>query len=604
MDIVAPSHTSYDPALPGAQVRDAVMAAARVDQGDWPGGAIAQTTLTAAAVAGATNIQVVNSAGFSVGDFALFGGPGVTPNETKQITAVALGQITVLALNNAYPVGTTVATGPNDYAMNPSVGFGGTSHSCPTVAGAAALVLSVRPELTWVQVREILRTTAVRIDAGQTNLIGQWVDNDGDGVNEFSQWYGYGRLDVNAAVIATRDLGAVPDVVVRDNLEDNGTVPSGGWHAHSPDIWVRRSDDPIPALAYDANPPHQNPLRGQDNYVYMRVKNWGAAATNEVYLRTLITHFPGFEFRYPEEWQPSTRPGDPVPSPLVPGTYLIGEERIDDLAANDDIIVKMTWDEDLIPPATVLVGGVNVTWHPCLLAEVSPHDGPAPAGATFDVKRDNNLAHRNITIEDPGDTGGDLAVGVVAGTSDAVGVDALIIDRSLLPADYKVFIRIADQRHMRNWVKLVQAGKITAAKPLPGSPYEEPTTPEFPEEPAGKGGCTVTLLDPARLGIDCCDGNAMVIHAPARTKIELLCRPGADGLGRPKLTIGTYQGQEVIFFAGGSQAIEIPLRLAGGEFIPLILGIIRPPGKRAGGTLKATQKRGDGELSPGYSVEG
>lgn len=602
LDIVAPSHTCYDPAY---QIQDPVMAAVRVDEGDWPGYSVAQTTITSAVAVGDTVVQVANSIGFNVGEFALFGGQGATPNEPKEIIAVAPGKITVLALDNAYPVGTLVVTGPNDYAMNPSVGFGGTSHSCPTVAGAAALILSVRPELTWVQVREILRTKARPIDIGQANSIGQWVDNDGDGINEFSQWYGYGCLDVNAAVIAAQDPVPDTDVIVRDNLTDDGTVPSGGWHAHSPDIWVRRTDDPIPVLAYNANPPHQNPLRGQDNYVYMRVKNVGGAATNEVYLRTLITHFPGFEFRYPQEWQPSPRPGDPAPTPLERGTYLIGEERIDNLAPNDDIIVKMNWESNLIPPENVVVGGVNVKWHPCLLAEVSPHDGPAPAGATFDVKRDNNLAHRNITIEDSEDTADDFAVGVAAGTSDAVGVDAVIIDRSLLPADYKVFIRIADERHMSNWVKLLKAGKIVASEPLPGSTYEKPEpTPEWPDKPIKKGGCTITLLDPARIGIDCCDGNALMINAPARTKIEMLCRAGADGLGRPKLTLGTYQGQEVIFFEGGSHALEFPLRLASREFIPVVLGLARPHGKRASGALKVTQRRGDGELSPGYSIEG
>ncbi|KAF5420613.1 MAG: Subtilase family protein [Candidatus Methanocomedens sp.] len=595
LDIVAPSHTSYD----GTGKVDPIVSAVRVNQGTWIAQAVTTTTTSAGTNSGDTVINVNNSAGFAVGEYALFGTPGGATREFVRINAIGVGQLTVDALQNGYPAGTQVSTGPNDYDRN----FGGTSHSCPTVAGAAALILSVRPELTWVQVREILRTTATRIDIGQTNAIGQWVDNDGDGVNEFSQWYGYGRLDVNAAVIAARDLDAVPDVVVRDNLTDNGTVPSGGWHAHSPDIWARSGDDPIPALAYDANPPHLNPERGHDNYVYMRVKNFGGAATNEVYLRALITHFPGFEFRYPNEWQPSTRPGDPVPIPLVPGTYLIGEERIDNLAPNDDIIVKMTWDSNLIPPEDVVVGGVNVRWHPCLLAEVSPHDGPAPAGATFDVKRDNNLAHRNITIEDPDDTADDFAVGVAAGTIDAVGVDAVIIDRSLLPADYKVFIRIADERHMINWVKLLKAGKIAASEPLPGSTYEKPEpTHEWPD--TKKGGCTVTLLDPARIGINCCDGNALVINAPSRTMIEMLCRVGVDTIGRPKLRMDTYQGQEVIFFEGGSHAIELPLRLASDEFVPVVLGLARPHGKRASGMLKATQRRGDGELSPGYSIEG
>jgi subtilisin family serine protease len=84
--------------------------------------------------------------------------------------------------------------------------FGGTSHASPTIAGTAALVLSVFPVLGWDEAREILRRTAVRIDAAQANAIGQYVDNDGDGIAEFSQWYGYGRVDVAEAVRETAKL--------------------------------------------------------------------------------------------------------------------------------------------------------------------------------------------------------------------------------------------------------------------------------------------------------------------------------------------------------------------------------------------------------------
>jgi hypothetical protein len=83
-----------------------------------------------------------------------------------------------------------------DYATN----FGGTSHASPTIAGSAALILSVFPLLAWDEARAILQRTAVRIDAGQANAIGQYVDNNGDGIAEFSQWYGYGRVDVAEAV--------------------------------------------------------------------------------------------------------------------------------------------------------------------------------------------------------------------------------------------------------------------------------------------------------------------------------------------------------------------------------------------------------------------
>jgi len=84
----------------------------------------------------------------------------------------------------------------NDYATS----FGGTSHSSPTIAGTAALILSANPFLSWDEVRAILRRTSVRIDAGNANASGQYVDNDGDGIAEFSQWYGYGKVDVAQAV--------------------------------------------------------------------------------------------------------------------------------------------------------------------------------------------------------------------------------------------------------------------------------------------------------------------------------------------------------------------------------------------------------------------
>jgi Subtilase family len=84
--------------------------------------------------------------------------------------------------------------------------FGGTSHASPTIAGTAAIILSVFPLVAWDEALEILRRTAVRIDAAQADPVGQYVDNDGDGVAEFSQWYGYGRVDVAEAVRETAKL--------------------------------------------------------------------------------------------------------------------------------------------------------------------------------------------------------------------------------------------------------------------------------------------------------------------------------------------------------------------------------------------------------------
>ncbi len=57
--------------------------------------------------------------------------------------------------------GMVVAIPPNNYSAE----FQGTSLSTPLVAGAAALLLSVRPELTPIQVRDALRASADTVDA-------------------------------------------------------------------------------------------------------------------------------------------------------------------------------------------------------------------------------------------------------------------------------------------------------------------------------------------------------------------------------------------------------------------------------------------------------
>jgi hypothetical protein len=509
----------------------------------------------------------------------------------------AQGIFTCDLLNSGNIVGHT--GGNLDYRNN----FGGTSSATPLAAGIAALMISINPSLTWIQVREILHNTADKIDFANADPVGQWIDTTGDAVNNFSQWYGWGRVDAEAAVIGARDLGLAADIVVRDNLGDDGSVPSAGWHANSPDIWTSPSNDPIPVLAYGATPPHLNPIRDQDNYVYLRVKNVGTASSNEAYIRALICHYPGFEFRYPDEWLPSSPPSSPVPAPLAPGTYLIGEELVDDLAAGSDTIVKITWDAALVPPTEVMVDAMLVTWHPCLLADVSPHDGPAPAGATIDVKRDNNLAHKNISIDDSDASDFNRAYGVIAGTSAAVGVRTLLVDRSMLPGDFRVFFRVADALIMQQWKKLVLSGKVTGVAALPGSTVI-PAVPQ-PQDPHAEGhacGCPVTLLEDSRIAIDCCDDSKVIIEAKRGTTLNWY---GCDDLDRsvPKVSLGKVQGQEVLFFDGGAAAIELPMLLAAGQYLPVILGAIRTDGRHSSSLLQATQRKGDGELSAGYSIE-
>lgn len=90
------------------------------------------------------------------------------------------------ALNNTGDVVTTDRMGAWGYKSgNFSHVFGGTSAACPQVAGVAALMLSVNPNLTENQVRTTLQNTATDM-----------------GTSGFDNTFGYGRVNAYAAVNA------------------------------------------------------------------------------------------------------------------------------------------------------------------------------------------------------------------------------------------------------------------------------------------------------------------------------------------------------------------------------------------------------------------
>lgn len=82
--------------------------------------------------------------------------------------------------------------------------FGGTSSACPGVAGTVALILSANPELTWQQVKDIIKETSEKIDTAN----GQY-DTQGH-----SKYYGYGKVDAEKAVKKALELK--PDIQVNN----------------------------------------------------------------------------------------------------------------------------------------------------------------------------------------------------------------------------------------------------------------------------------------------------------------------------------------------------------------------------------------------------
>lgn len=86
---------------------------------------------------------------------------------------------------------------PSSYTTD----FGGTSSACPLVAGVAALVLSVNPDLTAAEVRQILQQTTDKIV--DTSADPQFGFNKGTyEAGGRSDWFGYGKVNAFKAVQA------------------------------------------------------------------------------------------------------------------------------------------------------------------------------------------------------------------------------------------------------------------------------------------------------------------------------------------------------------------------------------------------------------------
>ncbi len=115
--------------------------------------------------------------------------------------------------NNGHPIDTQVrlpgqsiwTTDNARFGNRYTSDFGGTSASCPMVAGVAALVRSVDPDLTAAEVLKILISTTDKI-----------TDTDSDPVlnlrkgtydeNGHSEWFGYGKVNAFRAVQRTLEL--------------------------------------------------------------------------------------------------------------------------------------------------------------------------------------------------------------------------------------------------------------------------------------------------------------------------------------------------------------------------------------------------------------
>ncbi len=124
-----------------------------------------------------------------------------------------------------------------DYTEN----FNGTSGATPSVSGSIAVLLEAEPELTWRDVKHVLAKTARRIDPDRAaveerfgfrarTLQTAWVVNSaGYG---FHNWYGFGALDLDAAV----------ELVETYEPDSLGTFRQSGWFNYSNQVDIPDDD--------------------------------------------------------------------------------------------------------------------------------------------------------------------------------------------------------------------------------------------------------------------------------------------------------------------------------------------------------------------------
>lgn len=585
----APTHDQF-PTLHNPPGNFATWACDHLGAGNMISHRAIETTLTAASAAGANTLSLASVAGLAMNQVIHIGAIGANGSEPARITAVNAMTNTINVqgwmagggwggnLLNAHGAGDPVAQGP----ANNKNGFGGTSSATPLTAGVAALVLSAEPDLTWVEARQVLRDSALKFDLANTDPVGQWLDANGNPSVGSGQpavrsgWYGYGRINADAAVQGALTFGFTSDIVVRDNLADTGAVPAVGAFWNSPDIWVRNQSPAMEGAAalpanYAAAGPHLDAISGQPNWVYARLKNIGTGPSLDCYVRVSITHWPGTEFTYPTSFIPTNRPADPVPSPMATGTYLIGEVKVSGVAAGAEQIINVQWPTALIPPETVMMGMTSVTWHPCLLVECSPLDGPTTGGNH--VWDSNSLCQKNISIVYT-DATADFAAGMVLGNEENLSEYLILeIDRGFLPREVKLYVDLVNPALKRRLKHGFHPEKER------GEPVGE-VSPEFNPEIKLAGGFRVAIEAEPQITPN---GGGIALRSPQTTRLEPMApsRLTRRTSQLKPFTIGHHNGAEVVFCASRGKT-QIPVYGGAGALHPIVIGGIAGKGAKPG----------------------
>ncbi|MFQ6101181.1 MAG: zinc-ribbon domain-containing protein [Anaerolineae bacterium] len=186
-----------------------------------------------------------------------------------------------------------------------------------------------------------------------------------------------------------------PDVFMADHPDDDGNVcsnPNNEPFWMSEDIVVRHRDDGVYL--------HQNPIRGQTNYIYTRVRNIGDEDANGARVTTYWANA-AIGLNWPGDW------------------HQVGSTTVDVPVGESVQTEALAWE----PP------GASGEDHFCLLARVELDADPIRREG--DVPCDNNIVQRNLHVLDldPDETvSSDEVEFIIIAPADGMGqVDVVVI---------------------------------------------------------------------------------------------------------------------------------------------------------------------------------
>ncbi|NJL75681.1 MAG: T9SS type A sorting domain-containing protein [Saprospiraceae bacterium] len=204
-----------------------------------------------------------------------------------------------------------------------------------------------------------------------------------------------------------------PDLWSQDTPDDTGIEPNPTslpmWQ--SADIWVRNTNDGF------LNQEHQNPIGGQTNYIYARIRNSGCVGSQSGTVK-LYWAKASSGLAWPAPWD-----GTMVASLLMGDD--IGSSPVT-VNAGDFEIVELPW---VTPNPNDYASFGSDKGHFCLLSRIET-SSTVPYGMAFaetsnfyqNVQRNNNIVWKNISVASP--TEGRLADGVLVNNYLSRGVIA------------------------------------------------------------------------------------------------------------------------------------------------------------------------------------